>query len=101
MTGSSLTAPGIPPIPPSEKKNMGLIVGVTVSVGVVSIMVICVVLFIKRKASDLNEDEGTAAALFSLVLAGHKVAHSLFYHVKETTFYKMKWVPSNIGLIFQ
>ena len=37
--------------------------GVAVSVGVVNIIMICVVLYIKRKASYVNEDEGNTHAL--------------------------------------
>eukprot|EP00261_Vitis_vinifera_P036792 XP_019078035.1 PREDICTED: probable LRR receptor-like serine/threonine-protein kinase At1g56130 isoform X4 [Vitis vinifera] len=51
------TVAGNPPIPPSKKNNTGLIVGVAVSVGVVSMILICSVLYIKRKASYVNEDE--------------------------------------------
>ncbi|RVX04695.1 putative LRR receptor-like serine/threonine-protein kinase [Vitis vinifera] len=43
------TVAGNPPIPPSKKNNTGLIVGVAVSVGVVSMILICSVLYIKGK----------------------------------------------------
>ena len=102
------TVAGNPPIPPSKKNNTGLIVGVAVSVGVVSMILICSVLYIKRKASYVNEDEGTASALLwnlktlnSLVIEAQKIRYNLFYHMKDTTFYKMKWTLSKIVLIFR
>ena len=58
---------GIPPNPPSKKNNSGLIVGVVVSVGVVSIILICAILYLQRKASSVNEDEGNAYALHSVI----------------------------------
>ena len=61
------TVAGIPPIPPSKKNKSGLIVGVVVSMGVVSIILICVVLYIKRKASYVNEDECSTSDLHTVI----------------------------------
>lgn len=57
------TVAGILPIPPLKKNSTGLIVGVVVSGGVVIILLIFAVLYIKRKATHVNEDEGNTSAL--------------------------------------
>ncbi|XP_062027147.1 probable LRR receptor-like serine/threonine-protein kinase At1g56140 [Rosa rugosa] len=52
------TVSGIPPTTPGKKSMTGVIVGVAVSVGVVSLLLIFAVLYLRRKIPDKDDDEG-------------------------------------------
>ncbi|XP_030971276.1 probable LRR receptor-like serine/threonine-protein kinase At1g56130 isoform X2 [Quercus lobata] len=49
--------PGIPPSNRGKKSRLGLIVGIAVPVGVVSLILIFAVLYVKRKSQHYNEEE--------------------------------------------
>ncbi|XP_065618418.1 probable LRR receptor-like serine/threonine-protein kinase At1g56130 isoform X4 [Quercus suber] len=49
--------PGIPPSNREKKSRLGLIVGIAVPVGVVSLILIFAVLYVKRKSQHYNEEE--------------------------------------------
>ncbi|PRQ29905.1 putative protein kinase RLK-Pelle-DLSV family [Rosa chinensis] len=51
------TVSGIPPTTPGKKSMTGVIVGVAVSVGVVSLLLIFAVLYLRRKIPDKDDDE--------------------------------------------
>ena len=44
---------------PPEKGKTGLIAGIAIAAGILSLIVISAVFYIKRKGSDMNEDIGT------------------------------------------
>ncbi|KAL6333916.1 hypothetical protein AAG906_039328 [Vitis piasezkii] len=48
----------IPPTTSPKKGNTGLIVGITVAVGILSFILICAVFYVKWKTSNLNEEIG-------------------------------------------
>ncbi|CAN6545913.1 unnamed protein product [Malus baccata var. baccata] len=48
---------GLPPTTPGKKSRTGLIVGIAVPVGVVSLLLIFVILYMRRKKSEKEDDE--------------------------------------------
>ncbi|CAN6683870.1 unnamed protein product [Malus baccata var. baccata] len=51
------TVSGLPPTTPGKKSKTGLIVGIAVSVGVVSLLLIFAILYMRRKKSEKEDDE--------------------------------------------
>lgn len=52
------TVSGKPPTTPPKKSNIGLIVGITVGVGAVSFVLIFVIVYMKMKQRDVDDEEG-------------------------------------------
>ncbi|KAB2637095.1 LRR receptor-like serine/threonine-protein kinase [Pyrus ussuriensis x Pyrus communis] len=51
------TVSGIPPTTPGKKSRTGLIIGIAVPVGVVSLLLISAILYMRRKKSEKEDDE--------------------------------------------
>uniref|UniRef100_A0A2N9FD04 non-specific serine/threonine protein kinase n=1 Tax=Fagus sylvatica TaxID=28930 RepID=A0A2N9FD04_FAGSY len=60
------TVPGILPSTPGEKSRLGLIVGITVPVGVVTLSLIFAVFYMKRKSPHFNEEGKSITAVGTL-----------------------------------
>ena len=68
--------PGIPSSNRGRKSRLGLIVGIAVPVGVVSLILIFAVLYVKRKSQNYNEEGKNITAVVE-VLVKYSLRHKL------------------------